>query len=55
MRLLGRRKTQPLPPLRPTSDILEDINQQVGRLSFVRERAIEVINRLKEEDDDDAS
>lgn len=38
---------EPLPPARPTSEILSDIDRQVGRLASVRERAAEVIKRLE--------
>jgi hypothetical protein len=47
----ARNVAEPLPEIRPTSEILADIDQQVGRLTMVRDRALEIIDKIEEQDD----
>jgi len=48
-RFFGR--VEPLPPIRATSEILSDIDHQVGRLTAVRERATELIKQMETPDE----
>lgn len=48
---LFTRPVEPLPPIRPTSEILSDIDHQVGRLALVRERATDLIKQMETVDE----
>lgn len=51
-RLRAVAVVEPLPPVRPTSEILSDIDKQVGRLASVRDRAAELIKNLENRPDE---
>lgn len=44
-------RPKPLPAIRPTSEILSDIDQQVGRLEGLRERAADLIKQMESADE----
>lgn len=46
-----RPTTQPLPKVRDTSEILADVDQQVGRLTMVRDRALDIIQKIEDSED----
>lgn len=54
---LLHRRIAPLPELRSTSDILSDVDIQIGRLSRLRDTALELVEKLEKGygDDDEAS
>lgn len=45
---LLRSPTLPLPPMRSTREILEDVDHQVGRLASIRDRASRLMESMGE-------